>query len=141
MDYAVLREAQRNFEEAEVTSDDFSSNMSCFIPEIDALSRLPDVLGPSYDLALKLGSYSYGEMDVRHGCGFGDRPSDEPCDSLLVRLIHKRVAQGQVWDWQGDLQSLDRESEHLSDYGIEPWLPRTRALLRSKLGLPTDPSL
>lgn len=138
--YLSLSKRQKERSGLEVTSDDFSSVMEDFLPEIEALSRLPDPASVelSYDLAMELMGKSYGDLDAHHGSDYGARPSDEPCDQLLVRILRKRPALGQSWDWQGNLKNLDWTSEHLDAYGIETWYPRTRRVLRKQLGFPIN---
>jgi hypothetical protein len=117
-----------------ITSDDMSEAMTDFLPEIKDLMMLPnpDALKHSYDLVIELSQSSYGDLDSPKACGYGDRPSDEPADLLLRRLIRKRLAAGETWDWKEDLEELDKTSKHVGDYGIEPWYPRSREALRTQ---------
>lgn len=116
-----------------ITSDDMSKAMADFLPEIEDLMMLPkpDALKRSYDLVIELSESSYGELDSPKASGYGDRPSDGPADLLLRKLIRKRLAAGETWDWKEDLEQLDKTSKHVGDYGIEPWYPRSREALRT----------
>jgi hypothetical protein len=116
-------------------SDDISRAMTPFIHEIDKLSKLdnPKALEEAYDLLNMLRQESYGDLDSDGG-GYGDRPSDEPADRLLARLIRERTEAGEVWDWGRDLKDIQGEGEELADYGIEPWFPETQKALKDIQG-------
>ncbi|ROW09951.1 hypothetical protein VPNG_06295 [Cytospora leucostoma] len=107
-----------------ITSDDISQAMEKFLPEIEELMTFPDpdTLKLAYQLVIQLSRGSFGDLDESaKACGFGDRPSDEPADLLLRRLIRKRLAAGETWNWEGDLKELDDTCKHVGAYGIGPW--------------------
>ncbi|KUI72416.1 hypothetical protein VM1G_07661 [Cytospora mali] len=130
-----LQDAMYAYKDTGTTSDDFSKAMMEFLPGIRGLMEFkdPDSLRLSYDLVVKLSGSSYGYLDMPDSCGYGDRPSDEPADLLLTKLIRKRLAAGEIWDWKGDLEGLDRTSKLLEEYGIEPWYSRSRQALREQV--------
>ncbi|KAK7736633.1 hypothetical protein SLS53_006836 [Cytospora paraplurivora] len=114
------------------TSDNVSKSMEKFLPDIEELMTIPnpDTLRLAYELVIQLSRDSFGDLDVSESCGFGDRPSDEPADLLLRRLIRKRLAAGETWNWKRDLKVLDDTCKHVGAYGIEPWYPKSRRALR-----------
>lgn len=95
-----LRSQIYNWKVTGTTSDDVSAAMTDFLPEIEDLMMLPspDALRLSYELVIELSQSSYGDLDVLKSCGYGDRPSDEPADLLLRKVIRKRLAAGETWD-------------------------------------------
>lgn len=108
--------------------------MHRILPSIESLAYTPgdsNNLTLSYKALFALKASSYGDMDGR-ACGDGNRPSDEPADSLLADIIEKRLARGHRWDWKSALDELSREAKDMIDYGIEPWYPKTRMALRKK---------
>ncbi|KAI1074300.1 hypothetical protein F5B20DRAFT_564054 [Whalleya microplaca] len=131
-----LAEKVCNAERSGVTSDDISGAMVPLIHEIDQLANMgqPDSLKLAYELIIKLTESSYAGLgDDSHSCGFGDRPSDKPADELLMSLIERRLNSGHSWDIAEDLKNLDEDAEYLEDYGIRPWCPKSRSLLREKV--------
>lgn len=117
-----------------VTSDDLSKAMHKILPAIEILiytSSASNSLYLPYGALFGLKTSSYDNMDnMERTCGEGNRPSDKPADSLLAGIIEKRLAEGHRWDWDSDLEELSQEAKDLMDYGIEPWYPKTRQLLR-----------
>lgn len=129
--YLELLDKTYNARKTGVDSDDISRAMTPFIHEISELSKLdnPKALEKAYNLLKKLREQSYGDIDSDGG-GCGDRPSDEPADRLLTRLVQGRAEAGEVWDWGRDLVHIRSEGERLALYGVgEPWFPETQKAL------------
>ena len=110
-------------EDTEITSDDMSSAMVPFIQQIAEFSKLspPETIHLAFDLVLDLGDESYGDMDVKHGCGFGDRPSDGPADRLLCNLATQKRNLDPTWRYRKVLIALSGTSDGLAEYGIETY--------------------
>lgn len=137
--YERLCDEIANNQHTGVTSDDLSKEMDKGLPAIEGLAKLQsnslEPLRLAYDLVLVLKTSSYGDLDGKR-CGVGDRPSDESGDQLLASIISMRLARGDWWHWEADLNEISREAKKLIDYGIEPWYPKTRRALRQRVGMP-----
>ncbi|KAH8884871.1 hypothetical protein GQ53DRAFT_846017 [Thozetella sp. PMI_491] len=120
-----------------VTSDDVSKAMVPYLAKIEQLSTMSgsDSLRLAYNLVGKLKNRSYLGFDDFH-CGYGQRPSDEPADALLVRLMDARRAAGETWDWAGELKALEKQAHHHAEYGVEPWFVKSQARLRNLVEAP-----
>ena len=111
-----------------VTSDDMSEAIMPFLDEVEELRKLPGSTAIAFDLVMDLGENSYGEMDGE-GCGYGDRPSDEAVDELLVELASERKTIEPAWGFSSVLDTLQERAGHLARYGIEDFCARTVELL------------
>lgn len=121
-----------------ITSDDISEAMCVFLPEIYKLSKLPNGVPLAFDLTVKLGEHSYGELDTKHGSGFGDRPSDEPTDMLMCQLFKARLSADPTWDFNDVLHDLKAVSLGLADYGINGFMHRTIKAMEAEASTQAD---
>lgn len=113
-----------------ISSDDMSEAMLPFLDEIEELRKLPDSTAIAFDLVMTLGEYSYGDMNSG-GSGYGERPSDQDVDELLVELATERKNIDPSWNFLHVLDTLQERAENLADYGIEDFCARTIDLLSS----------
>ena len=117
-----------NAKKTGVTSDDMSQAMMPFLDEIEELRKLPHSTAIAFDLVMTLGEYSYGELSG-HGCGFGERPSDQVVDDLLVELATERKKIEPSWNFLKELDTLQEQAKELSAFGIEGFCAETIDLL------------
>ncbi|CAD6580553.1 MAG: hypothetical protein ASARMPRED_000254 [Alectoria sarmentosa] len=110
-----------------ISSDDMSEAMMPFLDEIEGLRKLPDSTAIAFDLVMTLGEYSYGDMNS--GAGYGERPSDQDVDELLVELATERKNIDPFWNFLPVLETLKERAENLADYGIEDFCAQTIDLL------------
>lgn len=121
-----------------VTSDDMSQAMMPFLNEAEELRKLPDSTAIAFDLVMILGEYSYGDLDSG-GSGYGDRPSDQDVDEVLVELATERKKIEPLWNFPHVLDTLQKRAKHLADYGIEDFCAQTIDLLSAwKRDLPAE---
>ena len=99
-----------------------------YFADIERLRELPGGLNLALDLVLKLGRYSFGDLNSG-GCGREDRPSDERADELLVELVKERKRSDPGYDPTSALKELEKTSKYLSAYGIHTYFPRSIDLL------------
>ena len=123
-----LRSQTCNARKTEVSSDDMSEAMMPFLKEVGELREFPDSTAVAFDLVMRLGRCSYGEIDC-DGCGCGDRPSDQDVDDLLVEFATERRKIEPSWEFFQVLGALQRQAKYLSDYGIKGLCAQTIMLL------------
>lgn len=111
-----------------VTSDDMSEAMMPFLDEVEELRKLPNSTVTAFDLVMTLAEYAYGGLKSG-GCGYGERPSDEEVDGLLVELATERKAIEPSWNFHHVLNTLREQNEELDRYGIEDFCAQTIDLL------------
>lgn len=99
-----------------------------FLGEVEDLRKLPESTAIAFDLVMTLGAYSYGDLDSDGG-GYGERPSDEEVDDLLLELAPERRRIEPLWNFAEVLETLRKRAKHLGDYGIENFCSRTIELL------------
>ena len=117
-----------NAKKTGISSDDMSEAMMPFLQEAKELRNLPNSTAVAFDLVVRLGRYSYGALDGK-GSGYGERPSDEVVDELLVELATERKKIEPSWDFRKVLDTLQQQAEHLKRYGIGNFCARTIKLL------------
>lgn len=138
-----------------------------FVHDIEALARLPgpEALKHAYRLATLLKRALFGladesrdepdwsdlEMFMGPGCGWA---ADEGLDKLLANLILRRLAAGEIWDWQDDLEELETQATELENdeetseedvsawnkYPTTGWYPRTRRVLQKQVARSAPPT-
>ncbi|KAL8641178.1 MAG: hypothetical protein Q9226_008666 [Calogaya cf. arnoldii] len=113
-----LEDQALNARKTGVTSDDMSAAMSRFLTEVESVGQLPDGIPIAFDLAMRLGSYSYGGLEDG-GCGNGSRPSDPILDKLLSELALQRREVEPTWNYAKALESLRKQNKKLEEYGID----------------------
>jgi hypothetical protein len=131
--YDSLCQKTLESEKTGVTSDDFSKAMLPWIRQIEGISRIhhPQALCHAYSLLRTAMATSHGDLDWDRNSGTGDRPSDEPADKLMVRLIGARLSAGETWHWELDFVYFELAAELMAcRHGVEKWLPETRKALK-----------
>lgn len=129
--YDELIDQTYNSRKTGVTSDDLSKAMMPYFEDIERVWALPGGLSYAFDLVLKLGECSFGDLDSDGG-GYGDRPSDEDADDLLYKMIQERRRIDSEYNPLETLQELKDTAKSLSDYGVETYFPRSIDLLTNR---------
>lgn len=65
----------------------------------------------AFELILHLSSMSYAHLDDG-GCGYGDRPSDEPADDLCCELARRIKDEDKEWSPKKEVDYLRRRYRH-----------------------------
>ena len=102
-----------------------------YLKDIERVWALPGGLNYAFDLVLKLGKCSFGDLDSDGG-GYGDRPSDEDADDLLYKMIQERRRIDSEYNPIETLQDLKDTAKNLSDYGVDTYFPRSIDLLTNR---------
>lgn len=117
-----------------VTADDLSRAIMPLLPQIKRLSELqdPQALRCAQDVLLDVAEGSTAGMDGPTSSGYGDRPSDKPCDDLLYTIVEKRSEHFDITNVEvRDLiKRISEYAKHLDDFEIKEWFPRSLDLLR-----------
>ncbi|KAK4184405.1 hypothetical protein QBC35DRAFT_534999 [Podospora australis] len=134
--YQLLFRWKKSFPRADancsVSLSDFSFAMARFLPQIREIMDIGDAecLSVVYMLTGEYRNLSWcPELS-----GDGDR-CDDAEDDLLVTIVDGWYKVG--WElestWQRELEALERQAKSTAEYGIEPWYPKTRQLMRDLL--------
>jgi hypothetical protein len=127
--YRPMADKTENFKRTGVTSDDISSKVVPFLKAVKTIRDVqdqPKSLAVAYRLIMNLQSYSYGAPEA----SYGDRPSDTLSDTMLVEVAEERRQKGEVWDYAGDLEDIERTSSMLNEYGISTYFPKAISLFK-----------
>jgi hypothetical protein len=131
--YGPMAEDTDNFRKTGVTSDDLSSEVVPFLRAVKTIRDAKDQprsLAVAYKLITNLQSYSYSAPEA----SYGSRPSDALSDTMLLEVAKERRQKGEVWDYVGDLEDIERTSTMLKEYGIETYFPKAIALFKQWMG-------
>ncbi|KAL8965509.1 MAG: hypothetical protein Q9183_003815, partial [Haloplaca sp. 2 TL-2023] len=116
--YDRLKGQALNARKTGVTSDDISSAMMRFLAEAEGLSQLPGGIPLAFNLVMDLARFSLGCVGDgdSHSVGFGDRPSDNEVDRLIIDLATKRKQIEPSWNHVEALETLREQNERVADY-------------------------
>lgn len=125
-----MSDKTERFKKTGVTSDDMSSVVASALTNVKVIRDVHDQprnLEIAYRLIKDLQQMSYGALEA----SYGDRPSDTLSDRLLVEIAEERRKRGEVWDYTAEMRYEQETSDHMKEYGIGTWYPKTIALFKS----------
>ncbi|KAI9812159.1 MAG: hypothetical protein M1827_004825 [Pycnora praestabilis] len=140
--------SQQAREEETYTSTDFLTSMLTFLPPTKQLSAiLPSGPKHAFNILLKLGKYSYGDLEKRHNnsnlnnmIGNNANTDDNRAlyrklDDVMVNICTARLDEGPGWNatLAGEIADIEREKEQLDRHGIGPLFPNTLLILKAFL--------
>lgn len=114
-----------------VTCDDISAAMMEYLGEVEGVRKLPGGAPIAFDLVMRLGRYSYGELGDGDfgGSGYGNRPSDPVMDKLLSKLARERRREEPSWDYEKALKIMKERDAWLRQFGIYNFCSKSIKLL------------
>ena len=114
-----------------VTCDDISSAMVRFLAEAERLSELPGGIPFAFNLVMDLARFSHGCMGEGDldSSGYGERPSDEEIDRLIIDLATRRRQMEPSWNHFKALKQLRNQSRKVADYGVDGFCAKSIELL------------
>ncbi|KAL8947737.1 MAG: hypothetical protein Q9183_007753 [Haloplaca sp. 2 TL-2023] len=129
--YDRLKGQALNARKTGVTSDDISSVMMHFLAEAEELSQLLGGIPLAFDLVMDLARFSLGCVGDgdSHSAGFGDRPSDNEVDRLIIDLATKRKQMEPSWSHVEALETLREQNKRVADYGVDGFCAKSIELL------------
>ncbi|KAK4892226.1 hypothetical protein LTR27_009235 [Elasticomyces elasticus] len=112
--------------------DDYSRAVAPFVKDIRTLSRYPqaDSLDLALDLIMELGTESIGDLDIKGGSGYGERPSDIQADDLFCYLARKKRRQDPSWNFYPILHDFVDSNKCFAGYGIDTYFVNSIDLMQ-----------
>ncbi|KAL8867453.1 MAG: hypothetical protein Q9174_005657 [Haloplaca sp. 1 TL-2023] len=110
-----------------VTCDDISSAVMPFLVEAEDISNVPGGVAPAFDLVMDLAYYTHSGLADGDSAasGYGDRPSDEVVDGLIIALATRRKQLEPSWSHVEVLEKLRKQNEKVAGFGIEEFCARS----------------
>jgi len=124
-----MSDKTERFKKTGVTSDDMSSEVATALEDVRTILDVHDQprnLEIAYRFVKDVQEMSYGALEA----SYGDRPSDTLSDRLIVEIAEERRKRGEVWDYAAELRYEQETSDHMKEYGIDTWYPKTIALFK-----------